>query len=458
MARRARRLGLVLGSGLLLGGLAAHLERGAPPELSAQARPIYRVPVTGTVELGLAPFIARSIREAERANARAVILDMDTPGGRVDAAEQIVDAIHESRVPVYTLVNPRAFSAGALIALATDSIFMRTGAVIGAATPVSGQTGERLPEKYVSAMRAEFRALAEEHGIDPRIAEGMVDEQVEIPGIKPRGQLLTLSTQEAVRLGVARAEVADWDALLATLGIRGAEVVATRVNWAEALVRFLSNPLVASLLMSLGMIGLVVELKTPHFGMAGLAGLTCLALFFGSHWLVGLAGWVEILLILAGLALIVIEIFFIPGFGLPGIVGMGALGVGFFLSLVSARPTTADLWQAAAGVGIGLLIFGSVLVAFLRHLPASRRFAGILHQQGTPSAAGFVSAPTREDLVGKSGVAASELRPVGVAEIGGERVDVTTEGDFVRAGTAITVVRAEPMRIVVRPVPSVEGE
>lgn len=423
----------------------------APAILSQSSRPVYRVPITGTIEPGLSPFVARAIREAERANARAVILDLDTPGGRVDAAEQIADAVRDAHLPVYAFVNRRAFSAGALVSLATDSIFMRPGAVIGAATPVSGQTGEKLPEKYVSAMRAEFRALAEEHGIDPRIAEGMVDENVEIEGVKPKGQLLTLSTSEAVRLQVAAAEVADFDGLLAMLGARGAPVVEMRTNWAEALVRFLSNPLIASLLVTLGGLGLVIELKTPHFGLAGLAGLACLALFFGSHWIIGLAGWLEVLLILGGLVAIAVEIFVLPGFGVAGIAGLGLLGTGFFLSLVGSYPTSADLWGAAGGVGIGLLIVLAVAIAFLRHLPASKRFAGLFHQNEQRADQGYVSAPTREDLLGKSGVAVSELRPVGVADIAGERVDVTTEGEWVPAGTAITVVRVEPMRTVVRP-------
>lgn len=423
--------------------------------LAAQSQPgaVYRVPVSGTIELGLAPFVARSLREAARASARAVILDLDTPGGRVDAAEQIADAIRDARVPVYAFVDRRAFSAGALVSLAADSIFMRPGSVIGAATPVSGQTGEKLPEKYVSAMRAEFRALAEEHGIDPRIAEGMVDETIEIPGVKPRGQLLTLSTSEAVRLAVAVAEVADFDALVLRLGLRGAPIVAMRTNWAEGLVRILSNPLLASILMSVGMLGLIIELKTPHFGLAGVAGLACLALFFGSHWIIGLAGWVEVLLIGFGLIGVLVEIFLVPGFGVAGIAGLGALGAGLFLSLIGPYPTAADIGQAVGGLAIGIAIFVALVLALLRHLPVSKRLAGILQLESTPSAEGYVSAPVRTDLVGKSGVAVSELRPVGVAQIEGERVDVSTEGEFVTAGTAVTVVRAEAMRIVVRPAP-----
>jgi len=421
----------------------------ATPPLAAQA-PVYRVPVTGEIEHGLAPFVQRSLREARRANARAVVLILDTPGGRVDAAERIADAVRDAQLPVLALVDRRAFSAGALIALSTDSIFMRPGSVIGAATPVSGQTGEKLPEKYVSAMRAEFRALAEEHGIDPRIAEAMVDENVEIEGVKPRGQLLTLSTVEAVTHRVARAEVADFDALLARLGWAGAPVVLTQATWSEALVRFLSNPVIASLLLSLGMLGLVIELKTPHFGLAGLAGLTSLALFFGSHWITGLAGWFELVLIVAGLTGLIVEAFVIPGFGIAGVAGLGALGVGFFLSLIGSHPTTADLWGALGGTGVALVIFIAVAVAFLRHLPQSKRLAGVLHRDTQRADAGFVSAAARTDLIGKTGTAMSELRPAGVAEIGGERVDVTTEGEFVHAGTAVTVVRAEAMRLVVR--------
>jgi membrane-bound serine protease (ClpP class) len=423
-------------------------------ELPAQDGPVYRVAVSGAIEHGLAPFISRSIRAAERAGARGVILILDTPGGRVDAAERIADAARNTRLPIIAFVDRRAFSAGAMIALATDSIFMRPGSVIGAATPVSGQTGEKLPEKYVSAMRGEFRALAEEHGIDPRIAEAMVDEAIEIEGVTERGQLLTLSTSEALRLNVARAEVEDFAALLARLGWENAEVVTVETTWSESLVRFLSNPIIASMLLSLGMLGLVVEIKSPGFGLAGIAGLTCLALFFGSHWITGLAGWFEILLIGAGMVALFIEIFVIPGFGLAGVVGLGALGTGLFLSMLGSQPTTSDIWQAVGGTGVGLLVFVALAVAFLRHLPSSKRMSGILHRESQRAEEGYVSAAARTDLVGARGTAVSELRPVGVAEIGGERVDVTTEGEWLPPGTAITVVRAESMRLVVRGTPA----
>jgi len=169
---------------------------------------VYRIAVNGTVENGLAPYVARALREAEAAGAAAAYLDIDTPGGRIDAAERISDAVRQTRLPVYAFVNPRAFSAGALIAISAKEIYMRPGAVIGAATPVDGE-GNRASEKMVSAMRAEFRSVAEQRGLDPRIAEAMVDEAVEIPGVVAKGQLLTLTSGEARKVRYARAEVAD---------------------------------------------------------------------------------------------------------------------------------------------------------------------------------------------------------------------------------------------------------
>ena len=282
---------------------------------------VYRIPVTGTIENGLAPFIARSLREAAEAGAKAAILDLDTPGGRVDAAERIVDAVRGSSIPVYAFVNPRAFSAGAMIALATKGIYMVPGGVMGAATPVDGG-GTKAPEKYVSAMRAEFRALAEANGLDPRIAEGMVDETIDIPGVKPAGQLLTLSTSEALQVGFAKAEVRDLDGVLEAVMLDGSQLVTADPNWAELLVRFFTHPMVSPLLLSLGMLGLIFEIKSGAFGLGGLVSLASLGLFFGSHLLLGLAGWEEVLLLGIGLIALGVEVFLLPGFGVAGIVGI----------------------------------------------------------------------------------------------------------------------------------------
>ena len=255
---------------------------GWPSGAHAQDAPlVFRVSVTGTVDMGLAPFIERAIREAEGAGVSVVVLDIDTPGGRVDSAERIADAISDSGVPVYAFVNRRAFSAGALIALATQGIYMRPGSVVGAVTPVDG-AGTKAPEKIVSAMRSEMRALAEARGLDPAIAEAMVDESLAVPGVVDAGRLLTLTTDEAVRIGYAT-ETEDFATLLAELKVAGAEVTDFGVNWTERFVRFFSNPVVAPFLLSLGFLGIIVEVKTATFGLAGLAGALSLSLFFGSH-------------------------------------------------------------------------------------------------------------------------------------------------------------------------------
>jgi membrane-bound serine protease (ClpP class) len=410
---------------------------------------VYRIPVTGTIEMGLAPFVARALDEARSAGAEAAIIDLDTPGGRIDAAERIVDAIRGAEIPVYAFVNPRAFSAGAMIALATKGIYMAPAGVIGAATPVDGG-GTKGSEKIVSAMRAEFRALAEAGGLDPRIAEGMVDETLDIPGVKPPGQLLTLSTSEALKVGFAKERVEGLEGMLSALGLEAATVVSFAPNWAELVVRFLTNPLVSPLLLSLGMLGLIFEIKTGAFGLGGLISLVSLGLFFGSSVILGLAGWEEVLLLGLGLISLGIEVFVLPGFGVAGFIGIGMIGASVLLALVGSGPGVADFLQAGAILAASLVVTFAVLFGWLRHLPSSQRWGGLFLKTSSDASAGFISAPTRTELVGREGRAMTDLRPAGTATFGEERLDVVTEGEFVQAGTRVTVLRSDGYRHVVR--------
>ncbi|MEP7226942.1 MAG: NfeD family protein [Gemmatimonadales bacterium] len=418
---------------------------------AAQSPTIYRIPVTGVVENGLAPFVARSLREAESQGAVAAFLDIDTPGGRIDAAERIADAVRGAPIPVYAFVNPRAYSAGALIAISSNGIYMRPGAVIGAATPVDGQ-GTKASEKMVSAMRAEFRSMAEQRGLDPKLAEAMVDENVEIPGVVKKGQLLTLSTGEAVRLRFAKGSVADESRLLAAIGHPGARVVTTEANWAEGLVRFLTNPLVAPLLLSLGILGLVFEIKTGAFGLGGVLSLVSLGLFFGSSLILGLAGWEEVLLLGLGAIALAVEVFVLPGFGVAGVLGALAIVASMVLAMMGARPTSGDVAQALAVLGASMFITLAVIYAWLRHLPNSGRFSGLLLRGSVHKSQGFVSAPNRGDLIGRDGVAVTDLRPSGTARVGEERIDVVTEGEYVAQGSRVQVVQSDGYRHVVRAV------
>ncbi len=435
---------------MVLIAIAGTLGALAVPGTLQNESTVYRVPVTGEIELGLAPYIQRAVKEAAEVGAVALILDIDTPGGRVDAAEIISDALTDSEVPVYSLINRRAYSAGALIALSTSRIYMRPASVIGAATPVDG-TGTKAPEKIVSAMRSQMRALAESNGLEPEVAAAMVDEDIEIDGVVESGKLLTLTTEEAIEIGYAEA-IEDLDALLVALGHEGATVVTLELNWAERLVRFFSSSLVSPFLLSLGFLGLLIEIRTPTFGLAGTMGLISLSLFFGSNMIVGLAGLEDVLIVGAGLVLLGIEAFVVPGFGIFGVAGVVAILTGLYMSLLGNIPTMPDFTRAAwVLTSSTLLLIGSAW-ALIRTLPSSSRLAesGIFLLAKTTSAIGYESAEVRSDLVGKYGTAITDLRPAGTALIGDERIDVVSESEWISAGTPVKVLSAEGYRHIVR--------
>jgi membrane-bound serine protease (ClpP class) len=421
-----------------------------------ESRPVvYRVPIEGMIDLGLAPFVERVLGEATGAGAAAVILEINTFGGRVDGAVLIRDALLRARVRTVAFVNKRAISAGALISLAATTIVMADGGTIGAATPVEiGQPGgaaQPVAEKTVSYVRKEFRATAESRGRPPLLAEAMVDADVEIPGVIAKGKLLTLTTEEALKLKLADFRADSFEAVLARLGLGGADVRAASPTWAEQVLRFLTHPAVSSLLMTIGILGIIVELRTPGFGVPGAVGIGSLALFFWGHWLVRLVGWEELLLVGAGVILLVIEIFITPGFGATGALGIAALVGGLALSLVGAGATWAVLVTALGRVAVSLLLAIAAALTLLRFLPRLPFGRRLVLETELAAREGFASAPeTDRAWLGKRGMTASPLRPAGLADIEGERVDVVSDGEFIDAGAPITVARVDGNRIVVR--------
>lgn len=430
----------------------------SPPLLPAQNKPVvYVAPIEGIIDLGLAPFVRRVLDEAEKAGAAAVILKVNTFGGRVDAAVVIRDALLRAKVKTVAFIDKRAISAGALISLACHVIAVAEGGTIGAATPVQlgGQGGGTRPtdEKTVSYVRKEFRSTAEFRKRPPLIAEAMVDPDVAIPGLVEKGKLLTLTTNEALEHKVADFRADSLDEVLKHLGLEGAEVRHVSENWAEQLVRFLTHPILSSLLMTVGMLGIIVELRTPGFGVPGALGITSLALFFWGHWLVRLAGWEEILLVLVGLVLLAVELFVIPGFGITGILGIVAILAGLVLSLIGAGATTEVIVGAAARVALSLLVAVAASVALMRLLPRLPFGRRLVLETGLTTLGGYASAPESDrKWLGTQGTAVSPLRPAGIAELAGERVDVVSQGEWIDIGTPIEVIRVEGNRIVVRQV------
>ncbi|MEX1127643.1 MAG: NfeD family protein [Vicinamibacterales bacterium] len=416
---------------------------------------VYVIPIDGVIDLGLAPYVERTLAEAAAQQAAAVLLDINTFGGRVDAAVLIRDALLRTPVRTIAFVNKRAISAGALISLAATSIVMAEGGTLGAATPVAvgapGGGAQPVEEKTVSYMRKEFRATAEARKRPPLLAEAMVDADVEVPGISEKGKLLTLTTDEALQHGVADARADTLEAALAAVDLRGAEVRRIPQTWAETLVRILTHPVLSSILLAIGMLGLIIEVQTPGVGLPGGVGLICLGLFFWGHWLVALAGWEELLLMGTGVVLLVVEIFVTPGFGLAGLLGIGALLGGLGLSVVGAGATWEVMLRAGGRVAASLLLAvvgAAVMLRALPRLPFGRRL--VLEEELTAQA-GYASPPESDRRwVGKHGTTLTPLRPAGIAEFDGERVDVVSEGVFLEAGQPIHVLRVDGNRIVVR--------
>lgn len=416
---------------------------------------VYVLPIDGVIDLGLAPFVARVLDEADDAGAAAVILEINTFGGRVDAAVLIRDALLRTKVPTVAFVNNRAISAGALITLAAGKIAMARGSTLGAATPVQvgapGAPAQPVAEKTVSYMRKEFRATAESRNRPGRLAEAMVDADVEIEGLIAKGKLLTLTAKEASAQELVDIQADTIAEVLAALDLSNAEVRRVSATWAEEVVRFLTHPVVSSLLMTIGVLGLIVELRVPGFGLPGILGLTSLALFFWGHWLVRLAGWEELLLLGIGLLLLALEVFVIPGFGIAGFLGLLALVGGLGLSLIGAGATWPVVMTAVGRSALALVLAILLALVALRYLARSPFGQQFVLKEELGAGEGYATAPeTDRRWLGKRGTVLSPLRPSGIAQIEGERVDVVSEGGFIDAGDPVEVIRVDGNRVVVR--------
>jgi membrane-bound serine protease (ClpP class) len=438
-------------------GLVLAAALGAPTPSAAQTRQhVQVIPIEGMIDMGLAPFVRRVLADAERDGAAAVILDINTFGGRLDAAVAIRDALLSSPVRSVAWVNRRAISAGALISLAAVRIVMTDGGTIGAATPVQigGGDGQAKPveEKSVSYVRKEFRATADSRNRPPDIAEAMVDDDVEIPGLIEKDKLLTLTTDEALERGVADARANTLEEVLAQLDLSDAEVRTSSPNWGERFVRLITSPVLASLLLSAAVIGILVEIRTPGFGVPGALGVASLALVLGGHYVVELVGWEELILVTIGLGLIALEVFVIPGFGIAGIGGAIAVIAGLSLSLVGHGATVNAVMGAIGRISISVamgLVLSLVIFRSLAKAPVGRR---LILESALPAGGGEdepVEHP-RHAMLGRTGVTRTPLRPAGIAEIDGERMDVVSNGEMIDTGVTVVVTRLDGNRIVVR--------
>jgi membrane-bound serine protease (ClpP class) len=407
------------------------------------------VPIEGTIDGGLAEFVERNMERTREMHYEGVIFHVNTPGGRLDSAVRIRDLILAAKVPTIAFVERSAISAGALITLACDSIYMAPGSSIGAATAVDLE-GKKASEKVISYMRSQMRATAEAKGRRPDLAQAMVDEDMAIEGLTVKGKLLTLTYEEALKVHISDGTVSGVPDVLSRLGKPWSEVVTARINWAERVVRFLTDPIVSSLLMSLGFLGLLIELKTPGFGLGGAIAVIAFTLFFGSHYIVKLAGIWELLFLIAGLTFLLLEIFVFPGFGVAGVTGIALVLISLFFSLLGTMPGKGDFAAAVQTLGWTFLITVGCGVLLIRFLPKSTLFRRMTMSMVENSGDGFASAETETGLIGKTGTALSNLRPAGKADIEGRRLDVVTEGGYILRGATVVVTEVNGARIVVK--------
>lgn len=452
-----------------LGNLFLTLTLISSPLVSSDI--VHRVPIHDVIDLGLPAFVERAIAQAEKDGASAIVFDVDTFGGRVDGATKIKDAILACQVPTVAFVNRRAISAGALISLSCEKVVMTGGGTLGAVTAVD-LSGKKASEKVISYMREEMASTAEIRGRSVLIAQAMVDEEIAFESIvidgdtivaddlqgSKEGKLVTLSTEKALKYKMADATKETFGEVLEWLGLQDARVVDLRVSWSEKLVRFLTDPVVSSLLMTLGFLGLLFELQSPGWGIPGSIGIVCLSLFFGASLLTDLAEFTELLIILIGVALVLIEIFLIPGFGLVGILGGIAILSGFFMILLPAHPLYLDYRNALRGLAIGI-VGGLVGLFFMgRVLTRTKFWQKITLPISERSSEGYSTSIGLEKLAGARGVAVSDLRPSGWVTVDEKKMFVVSEGEFVSQGESVRILTVDGNRVVVRKATSPEKQ
>ncbi|MCH7513791.1 MAG: nodulation protein NfeD [Bacteroidetes bacterium] len=404
--------------------------------------------IKSTIDPRTTRYVNLALEHADKINAELIILEMDTYGGTVNDAKDIVEFLLDLEIPVYVFIDKDAASAGALISIACDSIYMSPGSSIGAATVVVPD-GTAAPDKYQSYMKSTMRSTAEETGRDPEIAEAMVDEDIEIEGITKAGNVLTFTVSEAIKHGFCEAQVKTIEEILKRSGIESYEIDRFTLDATEKIIAVFLNPFISGLLIMIIIGGIYFELQTPGVGFPILASLVAVIFYFVPYYLNGLAENWEIIAFMVGVVLLALEIFVIPGFGIFGISGL-ILTVGsmilvmvnndiFDFSFVDDKDLFLAITTTLAGIvgGIMLLFVGGV------RLTQTKLFKKIALESVMDSKEGYTSSFIKKDLIGKTGTTYTVLRPSGKIMIEGEFYDAYTRGNYIKKDEKIIVIADE---------------
>ncbi|MCS7003769.1 MAG: nodulation protein NfeD [Cytophagales bacterium] len=416
---------------------------------------IFVIEIRDVIDPPMNRYVKLAFEEMEKQNPDLVIIDMNTYGGTVNDADEIRQRILKSKYKIVTFINENAASAGALIAISTDSIYMSPGASIGAATVVNGTDGSKAPDKYQSYMRAKMRATAEAKKRNPDIAQAMVDESIRIPGITDSGQVLTFSTKEAIKHGFCEAELNSIEEVIQRNGFKNFTIYKFQLNIVEKIIAWVLNPVVSSILILIILGGIYYELQTPGVGFPLLAAIVAGLIYLIPYYLNGLAQYWEIISLLGGIILIATEIFVLPGFGIVGIAGIfltfGSLLLimlqnDFFdFSTVDSKQLSSAVWVTMGGIVASMLL----IVLGSNRIIQSYFFEKIALQTTLRTQEGYTSATYSEELIGKTGETYTVLRPGGKVIINGKIYDAISDGSFIEKGKEIVVVAKEVNSLVV---------
>jgi len=399
----------------------------------------------------------KAFAEARLMKADVILIHMNTYGGMLESADSIRTAILQSGIPVWVFIDNNAASAGALISIACDSIYMRAGANIGAATVVD-QSGKPLPDKYQSYMRSMMRSTAESTGRNPDIAQGMVDSRIKIDGISDTGRVITLTTSEALKYGFCNSEASTIDEILKITRINNYKIVEQELTATDSIITFLTNPVVSGILIMLIIGGIYFELQSPGIGLPLAAAAVGALLYFAPLYIEGLASNWEILVFIIGVILVIIELFAIPGFGVAGISGIVLIVTGLTLSMIDNVGfdfTGVPLRGVVVSFFIVIIAsFSSLVSSFFltKKLFAGHTMFGDLALLSTQqSDEGFKAADAHyNDMIGKSGNAYTILRPAGKIEIDGEVFDAVADSGYIEKGEKVVVRGYENAQLIVR--------
>lgn len=404
-----------------------------------------------------------AFEEARNIKADLILIHMNTYGGMLDAADSIRTMILRSKIPVYVFIDNNAASAGALISIACDSIYMTSGANIGAATVVD-QSGKQLPDKYQSYMRSMMRSTAESKGRDPDIAQAMVDPRIYIEGVIDTGKVLTFTAKEAVKFDFCEGIAENIPEMLKIAGVEDYEIVEQSFSWTDNIIHLLINPFVSGILIMVIIGGIYFELQSPGIGFPIAASVVAALLYFAPLYIEGLAENWEIILFIIGVILIAVEIFAIPGFGVPGILGIIFILTGLTLSM------TGNMGLDFSGIELSgvvksffivvISMFMSLILSFYfsKKIFTSTIFGHLALDSEQRKEQGFTSSnDSYKSMVGHTGEAYTVLRPAGKVKIGDDIFDATAEAGYIERGDKIRVTGYQTSQLFVIQIPDIEG-